>query len=180
MDAVKNDVKRLVKIELAAANKKFRMFAGPHEGAGIIQEEVVEAVQEMNGLRQELNVMWMNVYSNNPQISTKGVYDRAVALAVEAIQTAAMARKFERSQRRNDMQDGLDNLYRRYVLPAPISDLMEIPYRAEQVWLVIRHALAWHDKPEGDPWNVCFDKPLNRSDQPQPVVKLNEKQEAKK
>lgn len=53
MDAVKNDVKRLVKIELAAANKKFRMFAGPHEGAGIIQEEVVEAVQEMNGLRQE-------------------------------------------------------------------------------------------------------------------------------
>lgn len=68
MDAVKNDVKRLVKIELAAANKKFRMFAGPHEGAGIIQEEVVEAVQEMNGLRQELNAMWMNVYSNNPQI----------------------------------------------------------------------------------------------------------------
>ena len=57
MDAVKNDVKRLVKIELAAANKKFRMFAGPHEGAGIIQEEVVEAVQEMNGLRQELNAM---------------------------------------------------------------------------------------------------------------------------
>lgn len=114
MDAVKNDVKRLVKIELAAANKKFRMFAGPHEGAGIIQEEVVEAVQEMNGLRQELNA------------------------------------------------------------------IMRVPYRAEQVWLTIRHALAWHDKPEGDPWNVCFDKPLNRSDQPQPVVKLNEKQEAKK
>lgn len=60
MDAVKNDVKRLAKIELAAANKKFRMFAGPHEGAGIIQEEVVEAIQ-----------------------------------------TAAMARKFERSQRRH-------------------------------------------------------------------------------
>ena len=79
MDAVKNDVKRLVKIELAAANKKFRMFAGPHEGAGIIQEEVVEAVQEMNGLRQELNAMWIGAYSNNPQISTKGVYDRAVA-----------------------------------------------------------------------------------------------------
>ena len=98
MDAVKNDVKRLVKIELAAANKKFRMFAGPHEGAGIIQEE---AAREMNGLRRELNAMWIGVYSNNPQISTKGVYDRAVALAVEAIQTAAMARKFERSQRRH-------------------------------------------------------------------------------
>lgn len=52
-------------------------------------------------LRRELNAMWIGVYSNNPQISTKGVYDRAVALAVEAIQTAAMARKFERSQRRH-------------------------------------------------------------------------------
>lgn len=60
MDAVKNDVKRLVKIELAAANKKFRMFAGPHEGVAVIQEE-----------------------------------------AVEAIQVAAMARKFDRSQRRH-------------------------------------------------------------------------------
>lgn len=32
MDAVKNDVKRLVKVELAAANRKHRMFASAHEG----------------------------------------------------------------------------------------------------------------------------------------------------
>ena len=76
--------------------------------------------------------------------------------------------------RRNDMQDELDNLYRRYVLPAPVSDLMGVPYRAEQVWLGIRYALSWHDRPEGDRWNVCFDKPLNRSDQPAPIVKLAE------
>lgn len=82
--------------------------------------------------------------------------------------------------RRNTMLLEMERLYSRYVLPAPTSDVMKVPYRAEQVWLAIRHALAWHDKPEGDPWNVCFDKPLNRSDQPQPVVKLNEKQEAKK
>ena len=49
---------------------------------------------------------------------------------------------------------------------------MRVPYRAETVWLGIRHALAWHDKPEGDRMNVSFDKPLNRSDQPQPTVKL--------
>lgn len=81
--------------------------------------------------------------------------------------------------RRNDMQDELDNLYHRYVLPAPVSDLMEVPYRAEQVWLGIRYALSWHDKPEGDRWNVCFDKPLNRSDQPQPTIKLTEVQDEK-
>lgn len=82
--------------------------------------------------------------------------------------------------RRDFMCVGMEQAYNRFVLHAPISDAMRVPYRAEQVWLTIRHALAWHDKPEGDPWNVCFDKPLNRSDQPQPVVKLNEKQEAKK
>ncbi len=100
MDVVKADVKRLVKIELAAANKKFRMFASTHEGAAVIQEETIEAANEMDKLRRELNSMWVGVYSNEPMISTKGVYDTAVSLAVEAIQVAAMARKFERSQRR--------------------------------------------------------------------------------
>ena len=100
MDAVKNDVKRLVKVELAAANRKNRMFASSHEGVAVIQEETVEAAQEMDSLRREMNAMWMGVYSDEPKISTKDVYDTAVALATEAIQVAAMARKFERSQRR--------------------------------------------------------------------------------
>ena len=58
--------------------------------------------------------------------------------------------------RRNTMLLEMERLYSRCVLPAPTSDVMKVPYRAEQVWLAIRHALAWHDKPEGDPWNVCF------------------------
>lgn len=82
--------------------------------------------------------------------------------------------------RRNTMLLEMERLYSRCVLPALTSDVMKAPYRAEQVWLGIRHALAWHDKPEGDWTNVSFDKPLNRSDQPQPIVKLNVKQETKK
>lgn len=84
MDAVKNDVKRLVKVELAAANRKHRMFASTHEGVAVIQEEAVEAAKETDRLRRELNCMWMGVYSDNPQISTKGVYDAAVARAIAA------------------------------------------------------------------------------------------------
>jgi len=81
---------------------------------------------------------------------------------------------------RNFMREEMDRIYNRYVLSAPLADSMGIPYRAEQAWLVIRHALAWHDNPKGDWTDVRFDPPLNRSDQPQPVVKLNEKQEEKK
>lgn len=75
--------------------------------------------------------------------------------------------------RRNTMLLEMERLYSRYVLPAPTSDVMKVPYRAEQVWLAIRHALAWHDKPEGDRMNVAFNKPLNRSDQPQPIIKMD-------
>lgn len=75
--------------------------------------------------------------------------------------------------RRNIMQEEMDKLYRRYVLSAPLDYCRRIPYRAEQVWLAIRHALAWHDNPKGD-YTVQYDKPLNRSDQPQPMVQLYE------
>ena len=69
---------------------------------------------------------------------------------------------------RNIMREEMDRLYKRYVLSAPLDYCMRIPYRAEQVWLAIRHALAWHDNPKGD-YTVQYDKPLNRSDQPQPL-----------
>lgn len=75
-------------------------------------------------------------------------------------------------KKRNMMQDDMDRAYQMFACHPLIEDGMRIPYRAETVWLGIRHALAWHDKPEGDWMNVCFDKPLNRSDQPQPTVKL--------
>lgn len=85
-------------------------------------------------------------------------------------------RDFRRALRnRNSMVEEMDRLYYQFGCRPPISDGMCIPYRAEQVWLAIRYALAWHDKPEGDKWSVCFDRPLNRSDQPQPEIKLVEK-----
>ena len=52
-------------------------------------------------------------------------------------------------------------------MDVPIQAAIETAFR-EGIEMCIR------DRPEGDPWNVCFDKPLNRSDQPQPVVKLND------
>lgn len=54
----------------------------------------------------------------------------------------------------------------------PAADVMKVPYRAEIVWLVIRHALAWHDNPEGMPGCVSYYDPMNRSDQPQPKIEL--------
>lgn len=74
--------------------------------------------------------------------------------------------------RRDTMREEMEKLYNRCVLPAPISDVMKIPYRAEIVWLVIRHALSWHDNPDGVAGCVSYYAPLNRSDQPQPKIEL--------
>ena len=70
------------------------------------------------------------------------------------------------------MREEMERLYNRCVLSAPISDVMKVPYRAEIVWLVIRHALVWHDNPEGMPGCVSYYDPMNRSDQPQPKIEL--------
>ena len=74
--------------------------------------------------------------------------------------------------RRDTMREEMEKLYNRCVLHAPISDVMKIPYRAEIVWLVIRHALSWHDNPDGVAGCVSYYSPLNRSDQPQPKIEL--------
>lgn len=42
-------------------------------------------------------------------------------------------------------------------------DVSVKPIEHERAWAVyatIRHALAWHDHPEGNPWSVAFDEPL--------------------
>ena len=54
---------------------------------------------------------------------------------------------------------------------------MKVPYRAEIVWLVIRHALSWHDNPDGIAGCVSYYPPMNRSDQPQPKIKLKLKED---
>lgn len=81
--------------------------------------------------------------------------------------------------RRDTMREEMEKLYNRCVLPAPISDVMKIPYRAEIVWLVIRHALSWHDNPDGVAGCVSYYAPLNRSDQPQPKIELKLKGKGK-
>mgnify|MGYP000102111079 FL=1 len=40
MDVITKDVRALAKKELAAANRRFRMFASPHEGYAVIREEL--------------------------------------------------------------------------------------------------------------------------------------------
>lgn len=104
MDAVRKDVRRLVNKELAEANKRFRQFASPHEGQNVVREELEEAERAIVPLKLYIETrMWNMVKANQtvPKDDFKAIREAAVNLAVEAIQVAAMVKKYERSQRHN-------------------------------------------------------------------------------
>lgn len=97
MDAIKQKIYELTETELKAANEKFLLFASFHETYGVIFEEFEETRDELNELESSVDRFWLGVKQNTSYIveidRLAEIYERAVRLAVEAIQTAAMARK---------------------------------------------------------------------------------------
>lgn len=57
MDVITKDVRALAKKELAAANRRFRMFASPHEGYAVIREELDELIDEVRKLHFGLTMI---------------------------------------------------------------------------------------------------------------------------
>ena len=98
MNAVQDDVEKLVDKELESANKMFPMFRSDHEGYAVILEEVDEARDEMDDLNGLMNFLWKAVkVDSDIENFLVGIQMKAEALACEAIQVAAMAKKFQES-----------------------------------------------------------------------------------
>ena len=97
MDAVREDVVKLVLKELESANEKFPPFQSAHEGYAVLLEEVEESEEQLVYTKEKLNALWSNIKRNNIDYSFVHVYniqELAINMAVEAIQVAAMAQKF--------------------------------------------------------------------------------------
>lgn len=89
-DLVKNEQER-------AANEYGEFFHTAHEGYAVLKEEVEEATHDMAGCERIINDLWTSVKNNSngtAVIAAKEIYRRASFLAMEAIQVAAMAKKF--------------------------------------------------------------------------------------
>lgn len=96
-DVVKRDLYGLIDKELEAANQKFPLFNSTHEAFAVILEEAEKAKEEAGNLDILMNNFWIGVKENHdPEVlheELTGIYKTALDLAVEAIKTAAMARK---------------------------------------------------------------------------------------
>lgn len=108
MNAVKQDVGKLVQKELESANQRFPMFRSDHEGAAVILEEIEETENEMRGVNRHFASTWHSV-KQDERIKAYSYINKlknsAVNLACEAIQVAAMAQKFIDSQKERDKSE---------------------------------------------------------------------------
>ena len=97
MNAVINKIPALVDEELKAANVVHSSFHNQHEGYAVLLEEVEEVQAEMSGMEFQLRQLWGCVKHDDTLCAigwAEGVERQAIRLAAEAIQVAAMARKF--------------------------------------------------------------------------------------
>ena len=95
MNVVENDVRILVDKELAAANERFPQFHSAHEGYAVIQEEADELKEATDKVIGRMVSLWSRVkYGNDPERLLQMISEDAVNAAVEAIQVAAMCKKF--------------------------------------------------------------------------------------
>ena len=107
MNAVKEDVEKLVQKELESANQRFPMFRSDHEGAAVILEEIEETHSEMLDMELNYKSLWQTIKENfiNTASYAELIFDDAINLACEAIQVAAMAQKFIDSQKEREKSE---------------------------------------------------------------------------
>ena len=92
------DVEVLVQDELERANKKFPLFRSRHEGVAVIEEEVYEVSNDYRDMCNHFSILKERVFRDKENINTSMLEYYACLLACEAIQVAAMARKFRKSK----------------------------------------------------------------------------------
>lgn len=89
------EVEELVKAELNRANKEFPLFRNIHEAMAVTEEEVYETSEEMKSLADTFGHVKKSIFNDCYDYALTGKLELdAVRLACEAIQVAAMARKF--------------------------------------------------------------------------------------
>lgn len=95
MATLRHEVDQIVPRELERANKKFPQFHSAHEGWAVSQEEIEECGDELTAIFEAQKEAWEEIRADKkPNVNIAFVYGHAINLACEAIQVAAMCRKF--------------------------------------------------------------------------------------
>ena len=95
MNVVENDVRALVGKELSAANERFPQFHSQHEGYAVIKEEADELKEYTDLINNRMIYLWSKIrFNNSCEEIVSRIFDNAINAACEAVQVAAMCKKF--------------------------------------------------------------------------------------
>jgi archaellum component FlaC len=94
---LKDKIEQLVQEELEKATEKFKPFNSPHEGYAVILEEFEELEDEMRNIKRDLNNLWDSIKDDDRSyqpLDTMEIYNDSIKAIQEAIQVAAMAKRY--------------------------------------------------------------------------------------
>lgn len=96
IEIIQSDVRNLVEKELELANRKFPPFNSTHEGYAIIREEWREHEREAQEMSELVQCLENAVFGDSETTKhLRALEMTAINAACEAIQVAAMCRKFQ-------------------------------------------------------------------------------------
>lgn len=108
MNYTENLIPSLVGTELRNANEINPPFHSMHEGYAVMLEEVEETKEALKSVEAFLTLIWNRVRWNETKAAMQMAEEleaKAIHLAAEAIQVAAMARKFQAIGTEKDMTE---------------------------------------------------------------------------
>lgn len=98
MNYVEKLIPALVDVELREANQNHSPFHSMHEGYAVLREEIEEAYEVQEDVKRFLVHAWDYIRKDNlegARYQARHLEEKAIHLAAEAIQVAAMAKKFQ-------------------------------------------------------------------------------------
>ena len=110
MQELRESVRKLIDEELERANKNWPMFRSDHEGVAVVDEEFYETAQEYTSLYEAVQDLEKAIYTDaavsQSHTDALDIEFIATELACEAIQVAAMGRKFIESREQRKELEG--------------------------------------------------------------------------
>lgn len=97
MNVAAEKMEELVKLEYEAAQAAHGPLASMHEGWAVALEELEETEQELREVRERLDMAWAWIKHDSPWFAAEameGVMRHAVRCACEAVQVAAVCKRF--------------------------------------------------------------------------------------
>jgi nitrate/nitrite-specific signal transduction histidine kinase len=92
-------IQEAIEVELENAREQWGpQYNTPHEAYAVLKEEVEEAMDDLTIIQQDLDFLWSAVKGNSDKpykAALKHIQQTALALAIEAVQIAAVVKKAE-------------------------------------------------------------------------------------